>query len=197
MDSPCRGCLVCGDLSTSLVACRCCVCRGTYVVRVSNPFGTVASAPALVLVGHPPPIVTVSVSPSRFAVGSVMTYSGTASEVDTQAALAPSAFSWTIVQRHDQVNLVWATIPGATGGQFTVPPGGDDSFSVVLCFILRVSTATCVCLRVCVSFARFCMCTYVVRVCSRACGRRGGAWCVVCAVCCVLCAVWDVHVCAS
>ena len=115
--------------------------RGVYMVRVSNPAGSVGSAAVLVLVGHAPPTVTVTLTPPDYAIGTLLTYSGAAVQegggtITPQAA----AFRWTLSRRHDSVDVVMANVTGVDSGLIVVPPGGDASPSLLVCASLKVGS---------------------------------------------------------
>jgi glucose/arabinose dehydrogenase len=110
-----------------------------FSVRVSNSFGSVASAGATLTVSSPQPPVPVIASPvagSLFAGGDTIGFSGSATD-PKDGVLSSSALAWQIeLHGPSGVTPIGSPIVGAGAGSFMVPQVGDlspaDFYRIIL-----------------------------------------------------------------
>ena len=102
-------------------------------LTVRDNHGGVATASVTIQVGNRPPVPTI-ISPAAtftYGVGTVVNYSGSATDPD-QGTLPASALSWQIVIHHCPGGSChthpFITVPGVASGTFTAPDHGDESY---------------------------------------------------------------------
>lgn len=104
-----------------------------FRVVVTNSFGSVTSkAATLTVTSNTPPSVSIT-APSvgaTYTGGSVLNFSGTASDAE-DGALSASRFTWRIDLHHEQhVHPAMQDLNGVTGGSWTVPDSGHTETTV-------------------------------------------------------------------
>jgi glucose/arabinose dehydrogenase len=102
---------------------------GMYTARLSVSDGVSSSlaAPINITVGNPPiPTILTPINGSTFRAGDVISFSAIATDPEG-GPLPASAFSWTIVFRHDtHIHPALGPLTGITTGSFTIPNAGHD-----------------------------------------------------------------------
>jgi glucose/arabinose dehydrogenase len=96
-------------------------------LRLSDGTNSTVSEPLPISVGSPPVATITSPSNSAtFRAGDVITFAGTAADAE-DGPLPPSAFTWTVVFRHDShVHPALGPVSGISSGSFTIPTAGHD-----------------------------------------------------------------------
>ncbi len=102
---------------------------GDYTARLSVSDGTAStlSDDLDITVGNPPvPVILSPTEGMTFRAGDVITYSGSATDVE-DGTLAASAFSWSIVFHHDShTHPGGGPYTGTTSGTLVIPTSGHD-----------------------------------------------------------------------
>ena len=101
---------------------------GQYTVRltVSDGVNSTFSTPITIRVGNAPvPTIASPTDGATFRASDVITYSGTATDVE-DGNLPASAFAWTIDFLHDGHVHPGQTVTGVKTGTFTIPTTGHD-----------------------------------------------------------------------
>ncbi|MGH2492145.1 MAG: PQQ-dependent sugar dehydrogenase, partial [Candidatus Limnocylindria bacterium] len=108
--------------------------NGTYTatLTVSDGLGGTGTATARVIVGDLAPTATISAPSSAltYRVGDVITFAGSATDRE-DGNLPPSSLTWQIVVHHcpqSACHTHFLLNASGSGGQFTVPDHGDDSY---------------------------------------------------------------------
>lgn len=113
----------------------------TFSAVVSNDFGSVTSAGALLTVTTntlPQPMITSPAAGTLYGGNQTFTFSGTATDTE-DGTLPASAFTWQVDFHHDDhVHPFVAPITGVTSGSFTIPNRGEVSANVFYRVILTV-----------------------------------------------------------
>ncbi|HKQ37944.1 MAG TPA: PQQ-dependent sugar dehydrogenase [Verrucomicrobiae bacterium] len=129
---------------------------GTYTarLRVSDGVNATFSSNLVINVGNPPTaIITSPNDGATFRAGDVISYSGSASDVE-DGQLPASRFSWTILFHHDQhIHPAGGPFTNITSGALQIPTSGHDfsgetSYEIILSVIdsegLRASASVTV-----------------------------------------------------
>jgi glucose/arabinose dehydrogenase/PKD repeat protein len=102
---------------------------GQYIARltVSDGASTAVSRNLTIRVGTPPtPTILTPATGTLFQAGDAITFSGSASDAE-DGALPASAFSWTILFRHDShIHPGPGPFPNTTTGTLQIPTSGHD-----------------------------------------------------------------------
>ena len=107
---------------------------GTYSVVVSNALGSVTSNNATLIITTPnqPPVATITtpVAGSTYAGGSMISFSGTATDLEN-GALPSSSYIWYVMFHHDtHTHPGPATSTTGSGGSFAIPNAGETATNV-------------------------------------------------------------------
>ncbi|MGZ8541984.1 MAG: PQQ-dependent sugar dehydrogenase, partial [Chitinophagaceae bacterium] len=107
---------------------------GTYSVVISNAFGNVTSKNATLTVTSPnkPPVATITtpVTGATYAGGTVINFSGTATDPEN-GALAANAYKWFVTFHHGTHTHPGPTaVTGGATGSFTIPTTGETATDV-------------------------------------------------------------------
>lgn len=107
---------------------------GTYSVVVSNSAGNVTSNDATLTVTGanqaPTATITTPTTGATYAGGSVINFSGSATDPES-GTLGASAFSWFVIFHHDTHTHPGPSAPsGVTSGSFTIPNSGETAANV-------------------------------------------------------------------
>ncbi len=115
---------------------------GDYAAQlaVSDGLNTTLATLLVIRVGNPPTgVITAPANGLTFSAGNVLTFSGTGSDPE-DGTLPASAFSWTVLFRHDTHAHPAMSVSGVTSGTFTIPSSGHDfSGATSYEFILTVT----------------------------------------------------------
>ena len=113
-----------------------------FRVVVTNPLGSaISDEVALTVLDGAAPQVTITspVAGTSYRGGQTIAFSATAID-EEDGALPPSAFEWSVVFHHDGHTHPYITsLPGVTGGTFTVPTTGETETGVFYRVRVRVT----------------------------------------------------------
>ncbi len=107
---------------------------GTYSVVISNTFGNVVSKNATLTVTSPNRVpaatITTPATGSTYAGGTVINFSGTATDPEN-GALAANAYKWYVIFHHGtHTHPGPSAATGVTSGSFTIPNTGETATNV-------------------------------------------------------------------